>query len=149
MNSRKCSFTRQGGEGGGYSLGVVVQVLGDVVHQLALRGLVSHGFVQLAGHQGLGHGLLPPLPQEERHLLALHQHRPHHQLVERVLEPADLGVVHVHVDLLLLLLLHLLLALRAWLVILVKDWQLFIAEGPIERVTEADTVENASPSQKY
>lgn len=99
-------------------LGVVLQVLEDVLYQLALGGLVGHGLVELAGHQGLCHGLLSPLPQEQRHLLPLHQNGPHHELVERVLEPADLRVVHVNVHLLFLLLVLLAFALRSGLVIL-------------------------------
>lgn len=86
------------------SPGIVLQILKNVVHQFALGGLVSHSFVQLASHQGLGHGLLPVLPQEQGHLLALGQHSPNHQLVEWILEPADLWVVHVDIQLLLLLL---------------------------------------------
>ena len=87
-----------------HSLWVVVQVLGDVVHQLTLGGLVGHGLVELACHQGLGHALLPPLPEEDRHLLAFHQHSPHHQLVEGVLESTHGRVVHINVQLLLLFL---------------------------------------------
>ena len=71
----------------------MVELLGDVVHHVVLRRLVGHGFAQLAGHQGLGHGLLAVLPEEERHLLALHEHGPHHELVEGELKPAQLGVV--------------------------------------------------------
>lgn len=81
---------------------------------------MGHGLVQLTGHQSFGHGLFPPLPQEQSHLLALHENGPHHQLMERVLEAADLWVVHIDVDLfLLLLLLPFTLALSSWLVVLV------------------------------
>ena len=34
----------------------------------------------------LGHRLLSMLPHEERHALSLHQHRPDHQVMERVLK---------------------------------------------------------------
>ena len=107
------------------SLGIVVQVLGDVVHQLTLGGLVGHGLVQLACHQGLGHALLPALPEEDRHLLALHQHSPHHQLVEGVLESTHSRVIHINVQLLLLFLLLLFLPFGWWLVILRGEKHLY------------------------
>ena len=79
---------------------------------------MGHGLVKFTGHQSLGHGLLPPLPQEQCHLLTLHQHGPYHQLMERVLKPADLRVVYVNVHLLLLLLVLLSFPLRSRLIVL-------------------------------
>lgn len=70
---------------------------------------MGHGLVELTGHQGLGHALLPTLPQEDGHLLALHEHSPHHELMKRVLEPTHGRVVHVDVNLFLFLLLLFLL----------------------------------------
>lgn len=81
---------------------------------------MGHGFIQFTGHQGLRHGFFSTLPQEQRHLLAFHQHRPQHQLVEGVLEPTDLGVIHVNFHLFFFLLLWLFLALWSGLVILTK-----------------------------
>lgn len=98
--------------------GVILQVLVDVIHHLTLGGLVGHGLVQFTGHQSLGHGLLTALPQEQRHLLPFHQHGPHHQLVEGVLEPADLRVVHIDLHLLLLLLVLLPFPLGTGLIVL-------------------------------
>ena len=86
------------------SPGVVVELLRYVVHHVVLRGLVGHGFAEFAGHQGLGHGLLTMLPEEESHLLPLHQHGPHQQLVEGVGEAPSLGIINVHNVLLALLL---------------------------------------------
>lgn len=62
---------------------------------------MGHGLTQLTGHQGFCHGLLPMLPEEQCHLLSLHQHGPHHQLVEGEGEVVDLRVVQVNVHLLL------------------------------------------------
>lgn len=98
---------------------MVFEVLGDVIHQLTARRLVGHGLVELACHESLSHRLLPPLPKKDRHLLALHKHCPHHELMEGVLKSADLRVVNVDIDLLLLLL-YFFLAFWARLVILVK-----------------------------
>lgn len=81
--------------------GVVVQLLGDVVHHVVLGRLVRHGLAQLARHQRLGHGLFAVLPEEQRHLLPLHEHGPHHELVEGEGEVVDFGVVQVDVHLLL------------------------------------------------
>lgn len=81
---------------------------------------MGHGFIQLTGHQGLRHGFFSTLPQEQPHLLAFHQHRPQHQLVEGVLKSTDLGVIHVNFHFLFFLLLGLFLALRSGLVILTK-----------------------------
>lgn len=79
--------------------GVVVQLLGDVIDHVILGSLVRHGFTELAGHQGLGHGLLAVLPEEQGHLLSLHQDGPYHQLVEREREVVDLRVIQVNVHL--------------------------------------------------
>lgn len=79
---------------------------------------MGHGFIQLAGHQGLRHGLLSTLPEEQCHLLALHQHRPQHQLVEGELESTDLGVIHVNLHLFLFLLFCLFLAFLPGFIIL-------------------------------
>lgn len=84
--------------------GVVVQLLGNVINHVILRGLMSHGFAELAGHQGFGHGLLSVLPEEQGHLLPLHEDSPHHQLVEGEGEVVDLGVIQVNVHLLFTLL---------------------------------------------
>lgn len=81
--------------------GIVVQFLGDVVHHVVLRCLVSHGLAQFACYQSLGHGLLTVLPEEQRHLLPLHEDRPHHQLVEGKREVVDFRVVQVDVHFLL------------------------------------------------
>lgn len=102
------------------SLGVVIQILGDVIHHFALRRLVSHGFIKLACYQGFSHCLFPPLPQEQSHLLPLHQHRPHHQLVKRVLEAADLWIIDINVLFFFFLLFLLPLALWPGLIILMR-----------------------------
>jgi hypothetical protein len=75
----------------------VVQLLGNVINHVILRGLMSHGFAELTGHQGLGHGLLAMLLEEQCHLLSLHEDSPHHQLVEREREMVDLRVIQVDV----------------------------------------------------
>lgn len=97
----------------------MVQLLGDVVHHVVLGRLVRHGLAELASHQGLGHGLFAVLPEEERHLLTLHEHGPHHELVEREGEVVDFGVVQVDVHLLLALARRLLAASADGHVILV------------------------------
>lgn len=79
--------------------GVVVQLLGNVINHVILRGLMSHGFAELAGHQGFGHGLLSMLPEEQGHLLPLHEDSPHHQLMEGEWEVVDLRVIQVNVHL--------------------------------------------------
>lgn len=84
--------------------GVVVQLLGNVIDHVILRSLVSHGLAELAGHQGFGHGLLSVLPEEQGHLLSLHEDGPHHQLMEGEWKVVDLRIIQVDVHLFLTLL---------------------------------------------
>lgn len=79
----------------------MVELLRDVVHHVILRGFMSHGLAQLACHQRFGHGFLAMLPEEQCHLLPLHQHCPHHQLMEGEREVVDFRVVQINVHLLL------------------------------------------------
>jgi len=79
----------------------VVEFLGDVVHHVVLGGFVRHGLAELARDQGLGHGLFAVLPKEQRHLLTLHEHGPHHKLVEGEREVVDFRVVQIDVYFLL------------------------------------------------
>lgn len=75
---------------------MLFELLGGVVHHVALLGLVAHGAAEFAGHQRLRHVLLSVLPEEQRHFLPLHQHCPHQELVERVGETASLWVIDIH-----------------------------------------------------
>lgn len=103
--------------------GVMIELLRDIVHHVILGGFVSHGLAQLACHQRLGHGLLSMLPEEKCHLLPLHQHCPHHQLMEGEREVVDFRVIQIDV--------HLLLSFPRCLLPPSSDWHIILSRQGI------------------
>lgn len=77
---------------------IMVQLLGYVIHHVIFWCFMGHGFAEFAGHQCFSHSLLSVLPKEEGHLLALHKHCPHHQLVERKGKMIYLRVIQININ---------------------------------------------------
>lgn len=100
--------------------GVMVELLRDVIHHVILWCFMSHGLAQLARHQRLCHGLLAMLPEEQCHLLPLHQHSPHHQLMEGEWEVVDFRVIQIDV--------HLLLPFSCGLLPPSSDWHVILSQ---------------------